>query len=83
MKFRTKPFEIEAEQWTDAENPPAGVAGVIPIEGTHRGYLETIGGAAPVWLGDWVIPEAVPGKHYPCRPDAFAAKYEPVEATTP
>lgn len=29
--------------------------------------------------GDWVIPDSRPGTFYPCKPDVFAATYEPVE----
>jgi hypothetical protein len=29
-------------------------------------------------LGDWII-RGVQGEFYPCKPDIFAATYEPVE----
>ena len=38
------------------------------------------GELATVRHGDWVIPEKQPGRFYPCKPDVFAATYEP---TTP
>jgi len=30
------------------------------------------------WSGDWII-RGVKGEFYPCKPDIFAATYEPVE----
>ncbi|MEV8048933.1 DUF6011 domain-containing protein [Streptomyces bacillaris] len=35
---------------------------------------------ATVRHGDWIIPEAQPGRFYPCKPDVFAATYEPTDA---
>lgn len=29
--------------------------------------------------GDWIIPEKQAGRFYPCKPDVFAATYEPIE----
>jgi len=79
-QFRKKPVVISAEQWF----PDRTLVGVhweqqladdgeflIPYVVTaheQRAYL------AP---GDWVIPEPTAGKFYPCKPDIFAATYEP------
>lgn len=30
--------------------------------------------------GDWIIPDSKPGTFYPCKPDVFAATYEPASA---
>lgn len=30
--------------------------------------------------GDWVVPEPVPNRFYPIKPDIFAATYEPADA---
>ncbi|MET7412487.1 DUF6011 domain-containing protein [Streptomyces rubiginosohelvolus] len=38
---------------------------------------------ATVRHGDWIIPEAQSGRFYPCKPDVFAATYEPAEALRP
>lgn len=35
------------------------------------------GEPAIVRHGDWIIPEPMPGRFYPCKPDVFAATYEP------
>jgi len=37
------------------------------------------GDVAIVRHGDWIIPEKDPGRFYPCKPDVFAATYDPVE----
>jgi hypothetical protein len=77
-KFRKKPVVIEATQWF-----PGGV-----IEGVVRGgfgcpcpevepHIHTLEGAMRVSLGDWII-TGVKGEKYPCKPDIFAATYEPV-----
>lgn len=36
------------------------------------------GEIAVVRHGDWIIPEKEPGRFYPCKPDVFAATYDPV-----
>jgi len=72
-----------------AENP----GGAIPL--TADEASDTCGEAGPNYIavrvrtahgdiavvrhGDWVIPEREPGRFYPCKPDIFAATYEPVE----
>lgn len=40
------------------------------------------GEIAVVRHGDWIIPEKQPGCFYPCKPDVFAATYEPVKDAT-
>ena len=47
-----------------------------------HGWIDTLegnSGAQVVCPGDWVI-TGVKGERYPCKPDIFAATYEPVEA---
>ncbi len=45
-----------------------------------HGWIDTLEGGHIVCPGDFVI-TGVQGEHYPCKPDIFAATYEPVEAT--
>ena len=71
-KFRSKPTEIEATQWFKPGDHP----GVTSKGKAH--FVQTAGGEAEVFEGDWIINEVAPGKFYPCRPDIFAKKYEPV-----
>ena len=72
MKFRKKPVVIEAVQWF----PCATVPGVV----NHGawGSIDTLEGTMRVDSGDWVI-TGVKGEKYPCKPDIFAATYEPAE----
>ncbi len=41
-----------------------------------RGYIRTLEGGHVVTPGDWII-TGVKGEFYPCKPDIFAATYEP------
>lgn len=79
MRYKTKPVIVEAERWTDWDNPPAGVyryehhddhglGGVPDPEGIY----------VDCQLGDWIITEAK-GNCFPCKPFVFDATYEPVD----
>ena len=48
-----------------------------------HGWIDTKEGGHIVCPGDWII-TGVQGERYPCKPDIFAATYEPVQegATT-
>jgi len=46
------------------------------------GWCPTLEGGHIVSPGDWII-TGVKGERYPCKPDIFAATYEPVESETP
>ena len=82
-QFRKKPVVIEAQQWFPDGTATKGVRWerqsnddgeyLVPYVITaheQRAYL------AP---GDWIIPEPTEGRFYPCKPDIFAATYDPVE----
>lgn len=45
---------------------------------THRDHaiIKTLEGDMRADLGDWII-KGVKGELYPCKPDIFAATYEP------
>ena len=92
MKFRKKPVVIEAVQFTEAVRD-AALFDVQPLpDGVHRGastlhpptrkvwsasfFIETLEGRMEVSVGDWVI-TGIKGERYPCKPDIFAATYEP------
>jgi hypothetical protein len=47
-----------------------------------HGWIDTLEGGHNVCPGDWII-TGVKGEHYPCKPDIFAATYEPAIATDP
>ena len=81
-QFRKKPVVIEAVQlpipkgdapiWLicamvngSARLSDDGTAEIDTLEGTHRASA-----------GDWII-RGVKGELYPCKPDIFAATYDP------
>jgi hypothetical protein len=41
-------------------------------------YIETLEGRMHASPGDWII-TGVKGERYPCKPDIFAATYEPAD----
>jgi hypothetical protein len=92
-QFRKKPVVIEAVQWSPGVEHP-GVITALPevtlyrrgddgSDLTHqprdRAHVMTAH-EQRVFLepGDWIIPEPMPDRFYPCKPDIFAATYEPV-----
>ena len=95
MKFRKKPVVIDAVQFTEelrdaivldgAECPPGVRRGATTWHPESRKvwhadfYVQTLEGRMTVELGDWII-TGVKGEHYPCKPDIFAATYEPADA---
>ena len=42
----------------------------------NHGWIDTLEGGHIVCVGDWII-TGVAGENYPCKPDIFAATYEP------
>lgn len=85
-KYRKKPVVIEAYQIPAVEHTaqipgwviqavinnlivpdPNGGVTIPTLEGTMRGEV-----------GDWII-KGVKGEFYPCKPDIFAATYDPVD----
>lgn len=86
-------FEMKAEvygdrsawpQWLEeAWNLDRGAEGSIQNYGVNPlrdGPLQivTLEGLHNVQIGDWII-QGVKGELYPCKPDIFAATYEPVQ----
>lgn len=84
MKYRKKPVVIEAMQfsgknancifeWAEASSndPP-----VMSSSGEAL-FIETLEGTMRADINDWIIC-GVSGEFYPCKPDIFAATYEPV-----
>lgn len=84
--FRKKPVVIKATQYTEYGKLVPGMCNSLSCftAGNSEPHVHTIHGNQKVDLviGDWVIPEP-DGKHfYPCKPDIFAATYEPVGEAT-
>lgn len=90
MKFRKKPVVIEAMQFIgpDPSRPDYLIAfdeWVAANQGKarcrYRGsmmIIPTLEGEMEASPGDWII-RGVKGELYPCKPDIFAATYEPAE----
>jgi hypothetical protein len=90
-KYRKKPIVVEAVQFHPDTPRPAGVCDCLepkPVPGElgaefRRGpHIHTLEGPMLVSPGDWII-TGVKGERYPCKPDIFAASYEPVDDAPP
>jgi len=81
MKFRKKPVVIEAFEYRSGEQRGEVAADVVagnvryPEDGTM--LIRTLEGEMCAQPGDWII-RGIKGELYPCKPDIFAATYEPV-----
>lgn len=91
MKYRKKPVQIEAVQWTGGN-----LREVIDFTGLHpsaekwnwdefEAVVEELGlkiftseGTMMASIGDWII-KGIKGEFCPCKPDIFEQTYEPVE----
>lgn len=89
MRYRTKPFEIEAIRYS-GDNPKviSGWTGGLFEETSEAERLHDPDITAHVydylhetWVGvktgQWII-KGAKGEYYPCDPEIFEAKYEPV-----
>ena len=91
MRFRKKPVEIEAVQFDGTRLSCSAIFRwmnggkyVAPLpnmqkKGAFNMEVDTLEGAITARPGDWII-KGVKGEFYPCKPDIFAATYEPVES---
>ena len=85
-QFRKRPVVIEAEQFTgvnaeqisDFMGRGVGLLNDDNPDSTERKLMiDTLEGTMIASVGDWII-KGVKGEFYPCKPDIFAATYEPV-----
>jgi len=83
-RFRKLPVEIDAIHFTRGTFRAA--VRFVPLDQfseageDERGVyltIRTLEGTMRADEGDWII-RGVKGEHYPCKPDVFAATYEPV-----
>lgn len=84
--FTKKPVQIEARQYDGTPSSSADLVkwvvdnGYEAFSDTNQPtwfFIETLEGTHRVSPGDWII-KGVAGEFYPCKPDIFAATYEPV-----
>lgn len=62
----------------DAYDDGGWVVGALGDDGKRGIYIPTLEGSMFGGPGDWII-RGTEGEFYPCKPDAFAATFEPVE----
>lgn len=86
--YRKRPVVIKAMQLLSYEHSGwKGWAAVTKFFGSKSGegvwravgmsvYISTLEGEMQALPGDWII-RGVAGEFYPCKPDIFAATYEP------
>lgn len=85
-KYRKKPVVIEAMQVIDDLNNHRSIAQWITDNGGQVSLpfldpylvIKTLEGDMRADLGDYVI-RGVQGEFYPCKPEIFAATYEPAD----
>lgn len=91
-QYRKKPVVIEAYQFRNRAGEPDGrpqwlldavKAGTVhfhnyALSPPHL-TIDTLEGVMRAEIDDWII-KGVKGEIYPCKPDIFAATYEPVAA---
>lgn len=78
MKYRKKPVVIEAVQWFRlGDHPDVHEDARSPTGYAIRTPENTVI-KHEVTPGDWII-TGIKGEVYPCKPDVFAATYEPVD----
>lgn len=82
-KFRKKPVEIEAMQFTDVSKDACfnwvncnRYPDKTP-DGEPVMHIQTLEGVMRARFGDWII-KGVNGEFYPCKDDIFLKTYEPV-----
>jgi hypothetical protein len=80
-KYKSKPIIIEAEQWFP--NKSVDVVMCLPEPFPKDGYyyyVRTINGEnVRIHPGEWIITEPDGIHHYPCKPDIFEKRYEPLD----
>ena len=80
MKFRKKPVVIDAVHWTgDNIREILDFCPEAYWNSTRGLVIRTLeSNEHQASVGDWVI-KGVQGEFYACKPDIFAATYEPAE----
>ena len=84
-KFRKKPVEVEAEQFTDETkdqvyNWMTGQVAASYEDGKPIIKFKTVHGETAVArFGDWVVKDKKIGTYYPVKDDIFRETYEEIE----
>jgi hypothetical protein len=78
-RYRKKPIEVEAIQYCGIyDDAIKDFLGTAPhrFDGSKGLEIATLEGVMLADRFDWII-RGVKGEYYPCKPDIFAATYEP------
>ena len=84
MRYRKKPVEIEAMQFTDGTKDQCynfvrcNCHADFDDSGAPILKIQTLEGIMTARFGDWII-KGVNGEFYPCKPDIFEKTYERVD----
>lgn len=86
-RYRKKPVVIEVVQWLGTNwdevceflDVPKNGRGVPESGDQMLIKIDTLEGSMYARIGDYII-KGVKGEFYPCKPDIFAATYEPEES---
>ena len=78
-RYRKKPVVIEAVQWVGNFGEIERFVGGDAEFREGQLVVATLEGPLRASEGDWII-KGVKGEFYPCKPDVFAATYEPCDA---
>jgi hypothetical protein len=80
IRYKTRPCEIEAIQWTGKN--------IIEILDWGQGnilwndvddlFIDTLEGRMKADINDYII-KGLRGEFYPCKPDVFEKKYEKIK----
>jgi len=90
MNYRKKPVVIDAVQWDGTYLHAKELEAALGLKTLGMDYhaernecsywrISTLEDGHVVSPLDWII-TGVKGEHYPCKPDVFAATYEPADA---
>lgn len=83
MKYRKKPIEIEAEQYTAYGKLVKGMCNSVSCftSGNNQPHVHTIHNDQIVNLeiGDYVIPEPDGIHYYPCKANIFENTYDKID----
>jgi len=77
MKYRKKPVEIDAIQWTGDNRLEIFDFCNMSYINDQELRIQTLEGSMIASVGDYII-KGVKGEFYPCKPDIFEMTYEKI-----
>jgi len=77
MKYRKKPVEIDAIQWTGDNKLEIFDFCNMSYINDQELRIQTLEGSMIASVGDYII-KGVMGEFYPCKPDIFEMTYEKI-----